>query len=141
MTDMNTYGRMVVNNPKKPATYNKMLGLPMFYYRKTSNHVGIGCDKKPLITPVVSSSTHQLDLISDSSRPTINHPWNQTSDKIVPSVQRRGGSVRNIPGGQTPGGVGCDIKHNSYDRYLNKLKRRTHVKETNETSDIKCCKP
>jgi hypothetical protein len=26
------------------------------------------------------------------------------------------------PGTQTPGGIGCDIKHNSYDRYLNKLK-------------------
>jgi hypothetical protein len=28
------------------------------------------------------------------------------------------------PGCQTPGGVGCDIKHNSYDRYLNRLKGR-----------------
>jgi hypothetical protein len=26
------------------------------------------------------------------------------------------------PGCQTPGGVGVDIKHNSYDRYLNRLK-------------------
>jgi hypothetical protein len=26
------------------------------------------------------------------------------------------------PGGQTPGGKGCDIKHNSYERYLNRLK-------------------
>jgi hypothetical protein len=26
------------------------------------------------------------------------------------------------PGSQTPGGKGCDIKHNSYDRYLNRLK-------------------
>jgi hypothetical protein len=26
------------------------------------------------------------------------------------------------PGSQTPGGIGCDIKHNSYDRYLNRLK-------------------
>jgi hypothetical protein len=28
------------------------------------------------------------------------------------------------PGCQTPGGVGCDIKHNSYDRYLNRLKAK-----------------
>jgi hypothetical protein len=24
----------------------------------------------------------------------------------------------------SPGGVGCDIKHNSYDRYLNRIKAR-----------------
>jgi len=62
--------------------------------------------------------------------------WNQMSDRPVPSVQRatiptgyatsmnrRHTSVTSSrPGCQTPGGVGCDIKHNSYDRYLNRLK-------------------
>lgn len=62
--------------------------------------------------------------------------WNQMSDRPVPSVQRatvptgtnctlnrRGTSVTSSrPGCQTPGGKGCDIKHNSYDRYLNRLK-------------------
>jgi len=63
--------------------------------------------------------------------------WNQMSDRPVPSVQRAtiptGFNVSTInrrhtsvtssrPGCQTPGGVGCDIKHNSYDRYLNRLK-------------------
>jgi len=62
--------------------------------------------------------------------------WNQMSDRPVPSVQRasiptgyntsmnrRHTSVTSSkPGSQTPGGVGCDIKHNSYDRYLNRLK-------------------
>ena len=111
----------------------------MFIYRKTSKYVGVGCDKKPLIKPVVSSSTHQLDLVSDRSKPTIKTPWNQTSDQSVASVQRRGGSVRNIPGGQTPGGVGCDIKHNSYERYLNKLKRSGHTKELKDISSVNCC--
>ena len=58
------------------------------------------------------------------------------SDRPVPSVQRvtvptgtnnslnrRHTSVTSSkPGSQTPGGKGCDIKHNSYDRYLNRLK-------------------
>lgn len=62
--------------------------------------------------------------------------WNQMSDRPVPSVQRatiptgyatsmnrRHTSVTSSkPGCQTPGGKGCDIKHNSYDRYLNRLK-------------------
>ena len=62
--------------------------------------------------------------------------WNQMSDRPVPSVQRvtvptgqnnsrnsRHHSVTSSrPGCQTPGGKGCDIKHNSYDRYLNRLK-------------------
>lgn len=62
--------------------------------------------------------------------------WNQMSDRPNPSVQRasiptgfntsmnrRHTSVTSSkPGCQTPGGIGCDIKHNSYDRYLNRLK-------------------
>jgi len=62
--------------------------------------------------------------------------WNQMSDRPVPSVQksviptgsntsmnRRHTSVTSSkPGCQSPGGVGCDIKHNSYDRYLNRIK-------------------
>jgi hypothetical protein len=58
------------------------------------------------------------------------------SDRPVPSVQksviptgtnctlnRRDTSVTSSrPGCQAPGGIGCDIKHNSYDRYLNRLK-------------------
>ena len=62
--------------------------------------------------------------------------WNQMSDRPVPSVQkvtvptgsnnslnrRRSSVTSSKPGSQTPGGIGCDIKHNSYDRYLNRLK-------------------
>ena len=63
--------------------------------------------------------------------------WNQQSDRHIPSVQKatvptvhglgclsntRYSVTSSRPGCQTPGGVGCDIKHNSYDRYLNRLK-------------------
>ena len=65
--------------------------------------------------------------------------WNQQSDRAYPSVQKEliktgfknslNGRHRSFtssrPGTQTPGGIGCDIKHNSYDRYLNKLKGRS----------------
>jgi hypothetical protein len=75
--------------------------------------------------------------ISDPSKGFYGVCWNQMSDRPVPSVQRAtvptGFNVSTInrrhtsvtssrPGCQTPGGVGCDIKHNSYDRYLNRLK-------------------
>lgn len=74
--------------------------------------------------------------LTDPSKGFYGVCWNQMSDRPVPSVQkasiptgyatslnRRHTSVTSSrPGCQTPGGVGCDIKHNSYDRYLNRLK-------------------
>ena len=68
--------------------------------------------------------------------------WNQMSDRPVPSVQvvktgsgsAYGASstkhtiVRNRPGAMSPGGVGVDIKHNSYDRYLNRLKAQGPIR-------------
>jgi hypothetical protein len=72
--------------------------------------------------------------------PLVN--WNQMSDRAKPSIQRvKTGSgsaygasstrhtiVRNRPGAMSPGGIGCDIKHNSYDRYLNRLKGRAPLR-------------
>ena len=74
--------------------------------------------------------------ISDKNAGLYGVCWNQMSDRPVPSVKRvtvptgmnnslnrRHTSVTSSkPGSQTPGGKGCDIKHNSYDRYLNRLK-------------------
>jgi hypothetical protein len=74
--------------------------------------------------------------LSDPQQGLYGVCWNQMSDRPVPSVQRasiptgyatsmnrRHTSVTSSrPGCQTPGGIGCDIKHNSYDRYLNRLK-------------------
>ena len=68
--------------------------------------------------------------------------WNQMSDRPVASIQRatiptgygtamnrRHTSVTSSrPGCQTPGGKGCDIKHNSYDRYLNRLKGKAPMR-------------
>jgi hypothetical protein len=66
--------------------------------------------------------------------------WNQMSDRPQPSVQKAyipSGSgapssihtvTRDRPGAMSPGGVGCDIKHNSYERYLNRLKGKSPLR-------------
>ena len=62
--------------------------------------------------------------------------WNQMSDRAIPHVQPittasgsayhasslRRSLVRARPGAGSPGGVGVDINHNSYARYLLRLK-------------------
>lgn len=72
-------------------------------------------------------------------------PWNQSSDRLKRSVSKtivpsHGNSLKSSltrlrPGALKPGGKGVDIKHNSYDRYLNKLKGKTLNKQSNG-----CCK-
>lgn len=69
--------------------------------------------------------------------------WNQMSDRSRPSHQivktgsgstygsssLRGSKVRNRPGAMSPGGSGVDIKHNSYERYLNRIKGKGLLKK------------
>lgn len=86
------------------------------------------------------SNTYQL--IEQAGTPYYAPPkvnWNQMSDRAKPAnqvVKTASGSayhgsstkhtiVRNRPGAMSPGGVGVDIKHNSYDRYLNRLKGKS----------------
>lgn len=68
--------------------------------------------------------------------------WNQMSDRKDPHVQRivsgSGSSygasstkrtiTRLRPGALSPGGSGVDIKHNSYERYLNRIKGKGPVR-------------
>ena len=75
----------------------------------------------------VSGSTYVVS-------PGVN--WNQMSDRKEPHIQvvntgagsgyhsssTRRTITANRPGAMSPGGTGVDIKHNSYDRYLNRLK-------------------
>ena len=68
--------------------------------------------------------------------------WNQSSDKLLESVQTayhptHGSSTRRtltsyVPGSAAPGGKGVDIKHNSYNRYLNRLKGGTLAESQNK---------
>ena len=81
------------------------------------------------------------DPVSGISRPSSMN-WSSRynlrnqSDRRVPhgmlfnNIPTRGNSVRstitsNRPGGMSPGGNGVDVKHNSYARYLGKLKGKT----------------
>ena len=68
--------------------------------------------------------------------------WNQMSDRRDPHIQQAnsgggnpGGNstkrsvTRLRPGALSPGGVGVDIKHNSYDRYLARLKGKKPLRQ------------
>jgi hypothetical protein len=102
----------------------------------TMNLAGLSGYQKPL-------STYQL--VEQPGTPYIAPPtvyWNQMSDRAKPSeqvVKTASGStyhssstrhtiVRARPGAMSPGGVGVDIKHNSYERRLNKLKGKGPLK-------------
>lgn len=85
-----------------------------------------------------------LFTASKASANVVSHPnnlplpiysnvnWHQSSDRNQPSIQTRivptrGNSTHSSitrlrPGSSSPGGKGVDIKHNSYDRYLNRRK-------------------
>ena len=68
--------------------------------------------------------------------------WNQMSDRARPANQvakiasgttyhtssTKHTITRPRPGAMSPGGVGVDIKHNSYDRYLNKIKGKAPLR-------------
>ena len=72
--------------------------------------------------------------------------WNQMSDKQTPSIQvivapSNGNSVKYNrtglrPGSQSPGGVGVDVKHGSYDRYLARKKSYNLRAQSTTTSII-----
>ena len=61
-----------------------------------------------------------------------NVNWNQSSDQVLASIQTvvrpsHGNSLKQTvtshrPGAGSPGGVGVDVKHDSYARYLNRKK-------------------
>ena len=61
--------------------------------------------------------------------------WNQMSDRTQPHVQSAHMSMKSSvsirPGNMSPGGIGCDIKHNSYDRYLARLKAAGPLRKDN----------
>jgi hypothetical protein len=95
----------------------------------------------------VPSSLYTMNLgsLNAYARPTLPSKvcWNQMSDRPEPSLQKtyvptRGSQVGSSstkhtvtgprPGAQSPGGLGCDIKHNSYDRYLNRIKGKAPLR-------------
>ena len=133
---------------------NKQLGLQPYYYRKTgcndnltSNTPADQYQRLKLIQNTVrvpaSLYTMNLGSLTSGARSSTAVCWNQMSDRLVPSVQRsivpsgtnnslntrRRSVTSSRPGCQSPGGVGCDIKHNSYERYLNRLKAKEPLRQ------------
>lgn len=145
---------LVILNPFETLAYNIEKG--EFYYRcrscdtnLTSNTPANQYQRLKLIqnTVRVQSSLYTMNLgsLSAYKKPTAetyNVCWNQMSDRPFPSVQKatvptgfhnslnnkRYSVTSSKPGSQTPGGKGCDIKHNSYDRYLNRIKGKAPLR-------------
>jgi len=85
-------------------------------------------------TPM-SVYTANISSLYVYQKPSILYPdvnWNQSSDRAIPhtqptNVQRNSSSLRatrtgSKPGSMAPGGVGVDIKHNSFNRYNLRLR-------------------
>lgn len=102
----------------------------------TMNLAALSGYQKPLTT---------YQLVEQANTPYLAPPrvyWNQMSDRARPAVQvAKTGSgsayhcsstrhtiTRDRPGAMSPGGVGVDIKHNSYNRYLNKIKGKGPIR-------------
>lgn len=102
----------------------------------TMNLAGLSSYQKPL---------QVSQMVDQSGTPYIAPPnvyWNQMSDRARPANQKtkvasgatyhssstRHSITRDRPGAMSPGGIGVDIKHNSYDRYINKLKGKSTLR-------------
>ena len=102
----------------------------------TMNLAALNVYSKPKTTYSEVYIPQQYYLVS----PNVN--WNQMSDRPRPSNQvvytgngstyHSSSTKRTItslrPGGLSPGGKGVDIKHNSYQRYLNRIKGKGPVR-------------
>ena len=118
---------------------------------ETKQGFGFGCQscndgasqsqKEKIIRNMVriKSSLYTMNLatshVYNNSNSVSNVNWNQMSDRNQAHIQQvvvssRGSSTkrsvtRNRPGACSPGGAGVDVKHNSYDRHLARLKGKT----------------
>jgi hypothetical protein len=89
--------------------------------------------------------SNKYNVVDNSGASYIVTPgvnWNQMSDRKEPHIQvvktgsgstygassTRSTITRLRPGALSPGGSGVDIKHNSYERYLNRLKGKGPVR-------------
>tara|TARA_B110000285_G_scaffold233717_1_gene308408 strand:- start:18012 stop:18563 length:552 start_codon:yes stop_codon:yes gene_type:complete len=91
----------------------------------------------------VSSSEYIMNKsslnVGEERKGIITGSWNQSSDRIQAAIAKavvptRGNSTaRSItrlrPGSLSPGGTGVDVKHNSYARYLARLKGRKVLRQ------------
>jgi hypothetical protein len=100
------------------------------------NLAGLSAYKKPLNTPqfveqngsgYIAPAKVYWNQMSDRPRPS-NQVTRVASGSSYHTSSTRHTITRLRPGAMSPGGVGVDIKHNSYDRYLNRLKGKTALR-------------
>ena len=94
---------------------------------------------------VYTSDISSLNVYQNPNTLYHNVNWNQSSDRAIPhiqptNVQRNSSSLRGTrtslkPGATVPGGVGVDIKHNSFNRYNLRL-RGAVLKTKKQSSNI-----
>lgn len=102
----------------------------------TMNLAGLSGYKKPLNTPqfveqngsgYIAPAKVYWNQMSDRPRPA-NQVTKVASGSSYHTSSTRHTITRHRPGAMSPGGVGVDIKHNSYDRYLNRLKGKSDLR-------------
>jgi hypothetical protein len=102
----------------------------------TMNLAGLSAYKKPLNTPqfveqngsgYIAPAKVYWNQMSDRPRPA-NQVAKVASGSSYHTSSTRHTITRLRPGAMSPGGVGVDIKHNSYDRYLNRLKGKSALR-------------
>jgi hypothetical protein len=96
---------------------------------------------------------NNYNIVDVNGSPYITSPnvnWNQMSDRRHPHIQVvKSGSgstygasstkrtkTRLRPGALSPGGSGVDIKHNSYERYLNRIKGKAPLRRQTIPSEL-----
>ena len=123
------------NDPASQYQRQKLIQNTVRVYSSlyTMNLAGLSGYQKP-------SATYQL--VEQAGTPYYAPPsvnWNQMSDRASPAIQvtkvasgstyhsssTKHSITRDRPGAMSPGGIGVDIKHNSYARRLNKLKGKS----------------
>jgi hypothetical protein len=123
--------KIIVPIYRKRGAYNNM----------TSNDPATQYYNQKLIqnTVRVNSSLYTMNLgaLNVYQTPAVKNGvnWNQMSDRRAPHVQqfRSGSNSSSVwrktgPGALSPGGAGVDVKHNSYERYLNRIKGKSHIR-------------
>ncbi len=135
----NCNNNLASNNPASQYQRQKLIQntVRVSSSNYTMNLASLSSYNSPLPTPQIVEQSGSYYVVPK------NTYWNQMSDRATPSIQKTvvaSGSgyhsssvkhsiTRDRPGAMSPGGLGVDIKHNSYDRYLNKLKGKSVLRK------------
>lgn len=126
--NQNLAGKDPASQYQRQKLIQKTVGVYASLY--TANLAGLAGYERPLNIPQIVKQNGSEFFVP----PRVY--WNQMSDRSRPANQvavtasgstyhtssTRHTITRQRPGAMSPGGVGVDIKHNSYERYLNKIK-------------------